>query len=192
VSGGVYIYVGKTQSGKTTKALADLGEDMQRDLRPALVLDLGPAVNFRAMHHAKDRSEVLEVLFGERRTVVYTPHGEEDFDALMGDVHAAGDVHVLMDEVRWVASAHRISNALTQALRGWAHGEFGPVTYRCTSQRPGDLHRDFYACLTGDLYAFKTDNKADLDRLAEYFKPEDIAALPTLGRGEFKVYRGGF
>jgi len=189
MSGGVSIYVGTTQMGKTTKALADLRADVDRDGRPSLILDLGPAKNFIGMPHERSVRDVLVKLYGEGTHAVYTPKGGEDFDRLMNgiagndEVNGPGGVHVLMDEVRWVASAHKISYALTRALRHWAHGFKGPVTYRCTSQRPGDLHRDFYACLTGKVYAFKTPPGPDQDRLVdEYrFDAEQLGSL-TVGR----------
>jgi hypothetical protein len=63
------------------------------------------------------------------------------------------------------------------------------VSYRCTSQRPGDLHRDFYACLTGELYAFRTAPGVDLDRLVKEFH-FDPDALSTLDRGAYLTYSG--
>lgn len=193
MNGGVSIYVGTTQMGKTTKALADMRADIEHDGRPSLILDLGPAKNFITWPHERSVREVLEKLYGEGGHAVYTPKGAEDFDSLMqgisgrGEINGPGGIHVLMDEVRWVASSHKISDSLTFALRHWAHGFEGPVSYRCTSQRPGDLHRDFYACKVGPLFAFKTPPGPDSDRLvsecrAAGFTVEQLAALEV---GEF-------
>lgn len=191
MTGGVNIYVGKTQSGKTTRALAELRAGAQASGLPCLILDLGPSKNFREWRHEPNRSAVYDRVFGERTHAVYTPKSPEDFDAIMRAVREVGGLYVLLDEVRWVASSQRISMDLTLALRGWAHGVFGETEYHCTSQRPGDLHRDFYACLTGRLRAFKTDSYADLDRLKEYFGG-DIETLRTLGIGECLTYYGGY
>lgn len=189
MNGGVFIYVGVTQSGKTTKALEDARADIRVDGRPCLVLDLGPARNFRGTYHEPDRAHVLGKLYGARTHCVYTPSSPEDFDALLKGVAKVGDVHVIVDEVRWVASYKNISLEFTQALRHWAHGEDGPTTWRCTSQRPSDLHRDFYACLTGELYAFRTAPGPDLDRLVREcgFDPDVLAGLD---RGSFLTFSG--
>jgi len=189
MSGGVYIYVGITQSGKTTKALSDLRQDIREDGRPALIVDLGPAINFKGTYHEKDRQAVFRKLYGEQSHAVYTPHDMDDFDLLMNGVAKCGGIHVILDEVRWVANYNRISVPLTTALRHWAHGDDGPVTYRCTSQRPGDLHRDFYACLTGDLYAFRIPPGLDQDRLVRECN-FDQKALGTLPRGSFLTFSG--
>jgi len=191
--GGVAVYCGKTQQGKTTLALKHMREDIERDGRPSLICDLGPAKNFIHMAHEASVKDVLHKLYGKGLHSVYTPKGEEDFDNLMNgiagrdDINGPGGIHVLMDEVRWVASSHKISNALTRALRHWAHGFEGPVTYRCTSQRPGDLHRDFYACRTMPLYAFCTDPGPDQDRLVTEFR-FDAEKLSKLQVGEYLTH----
>ena len=189
MNGGVFIYVGQTQSGKTTKALEDARAEIRGDGLPLLVLDLGPARNFRGTRHESDRGAVLQRLYGLQSHAVYTPADMEDFDSLIQGIAKVGNIHVLLDEVRWVASHNHISLELTKALRHWAHGDEGPVTYRCTSQRPGDLHRDFYACLTGELYAFRTAPGVDLDRLVKEFH-FDPNILSTLDRGAYLTYSG--
>jgi len=187
--GGVFVYVGKTQSGKTTKALEDARADIREDGRPCLIVDLGPAINFRGTRHEPDRFAVLTKLYGEHKHAVYSPIDMDDFDGLIDGVSSVGDCHVILDEVRWIANFNRISPALTKALRHWAHGKKGPVTYRCTSQRPGDLHRDFYACLTGELYAFRVDPGLDQDRLVKEcgFDPDVLGNLP---RGGYVTFSG--
>lgn len=189
--GGVHIYVGITQSGKTTLAMNRMGEDIARDGLPALILDMGPALNFREIPHAKDPDEVTDKLYGFRSHVFYTPAGEEDFLSVVQSVHQTGACHVLVDEVRWCQSNREIPLAFTKALRGWAHGKYGPVTWHCTSQRPGDLHGDFYACLVGTLHAFKPAPGPDTDRLVHDFAM-NADQLRALRRGEFIPYVGGF
>lgn len=189
LTGGVFIYVGKTQSGKTTKALGDLRGDIAGNGYPALILDCGPAVNFAGTAHQDTVRAVLVQLYGHGSHAVYTPRGVDDADRLFDAITDCGGVNILVDEVRWLVHNKYISTAFTKALRHWAHGREGPVTWRCTSQRPADLHRDFYACLTGELYAFRVDPGPDMDRLVAEcaFDADTLGSLP---RGSYLTFSG--
>lgn len=184
---GVYFYVGKTQSGKTTRAIADLKADGEVTGWPRLIIDTVEAKNWKGQPHAADLGTVIDCLWGpNKRDVIWTPPDPDQFDRMMRALKASGHVHVLVDECRWWANKNRISADFSKAMRAWAHSD---LTFRCTTQHPADLHSDAFACIM-ELYVFRTDIVAALDRLEEYgFDRERMKALP---RGEFLTYRSGF
>jgi len=148
--GGVFLYTGDTGSGKSSKALADLALDLVAEPnRSYVVIDLERAAIFRKYPHEQNVDQVLEKLYGPvPGRAFWTPRGVpenlEEFDELMRSTLGMGGVTVVIDGVRWVASARSISGDLTRALLGWRQGEEGLATYRCVTQRV-NLHADFYA-----------------------------------------------
>lgn len=184
---GCYWYVGKTQSGKTRKALEDLNADIQATGRPALILDPMPAWNFRGMEHEPNVEAVVRRLYEEKTHAVYTPESQEEVDALMRAIRAGKRVHVLWDECSFHMSFRAITPDVSRSLRGWAHSELG---FRLVTQRPGDIHGDAYAC-DPEVYAFRTEKEGDVKRLHEEFgfDPEALKALPQF---EFLAKKRGF
>lgn len=184
---GVYFYVGKTQSGKTTRAIADLKADGEATGWPRVIIDTVRAKNWRGQPHAANLGAVLDSLWGPKKAdVIYTPSGEEDFAALMRALIEGMRVHVLVDECRWWANKNKIVLDFSKAMRAWAHSD---LTFRCTTQHPADLHSDAFACIT-ELHIFRTDIVAALDRLEEY--GFDRERMKTLPRGDYLTYRSGF
>lgn len=189
---GNYFYVGITQSGKTTKALEDLRADVAATGWPSLILDLMPAKLFMNLPHEKSVDQVLQKLYGKEPTgAVFTPKVlERDFDPIMRALAALGRAHVLVDEMRWVGSWRTIRPDFTKAMRAWAQaGGFG-LTFRCTAQRPYDLHDDVYA-VDPRVYAFRTRGRKDLDRL-EAECGFDREVVKQLRRGEYLVSATGW
>lgn len=184
---GVFFYVGKTQSGKTTRAIGDLKADGEATGWPRLVIDTVQARNWRGEPHAPNVAAVLDSLWGEnKRDVIWTPGNPDEFEAVMRALKEAGRVHVLVDECRWWANRNKISVDFSKAMRAWAHSD---LTFRCTTQHPADLHSDAFACIM-ELYVFRTDIVAALDKLEEY--GFDRERMKTLERGAFLTYRSGF
>lgn len=187
---GVFFYLGMTGSGKTYKALQDLRSDVDATGWPTLILDLMPSSTFLNLPHEVDVDRVLEKLYDPRKIsgAVYTPRRDDysDFDAIMRALQASGRVHVLVDECFWVASWRRIRLEFSKALRAWRHAGGVGLTWRVTTQRPGDLHADMRA-VSPTVYAFATDGSADLRRLEQdYSFPPGV--LKSLKRGEFCTY----
>lgn len=192
---GNYFYTGITLSGKTTKALEDLRIDAVATGWPTLILDLMPAKLFMRLPHEKTVDDVLRKLYsskpGEASGAVFTPKNlKRDFDPIMRALVANGRVHTLLDEMRWVGSRTSIREAFTQAMRAWAQaGGFG-LTFRCTTQRPGDLHNDVLA-VDPRVYAFRTKGELDLERMQKEFgfDPDILKQLP---QGEYCTSASGW
>lgn len=185
---GVYGYFGVTTSGKTTLALEHLRLDVALDGRPSLILDCMPAKNLRALPHCGSRLEAVALLYRRGTHAVYTPEGEEDLAALFGTIHYAGakeglPIHVLWDEAALAQSPQHLDDRIRQALLGWQHND---CTFRLVSQRPGDLHGTFYACIP-EVYCFRTEREKCLDRVRDELSldPAVIAALP---QGKYETY----
>jgi hypothetical protein len=184
---GCYWYVGKTQSGKTRKAYADLSEDVLATGRPSLIIDPMPAWNFAKLPHVKSVRDVIHKLYQEGTHAVYTPETPDEVDQIMRAIRAGRRVHVLWDECSFQMSWRSITEDTSRALRGWAHAE---LTFRLVTQRPGDIHGDAYAC-DPEVYAFRTEKEGDLDRLRKEFA-FDPEKLKLLGQGEYLVKKRGF
>lgn len=191
---GAFIYVGKTGSGKTTNALADLRADASATGWPTLILDMMPAKNFIGLPHEKDVDGVLRKLYkpGEICGAVFTPDEEDmerDFDPLMRAILDQGRVHIVLDELRLIGSWRSIRRTFTKLLRGWRHAGGGiGYSLRMTTQRPGDVHNDVWAC-DPTVYAFRIDAKStrDLETMQERFgwTPEQLTVLE---RGQFLTH----
>lgn len=184
---GCYWYVGKTQSGKTKKALADLQADVLATGRPSLIIDPMPAWNFAELPHEPTVEAVLAKLYGEKTHAVFTPERDQDVERLMSSLRAVGKVHVLWDECSFHMSKWKIGKETTKAVRGWAHAR---LTFRLVTQRPGDIHGDAYAC-DPEVYAFRTEKAGDLKRLEEEFcfDPDELRGLEE---GDFRTKKRGF
>jgi len=185
---GVYWYLGKTQSGKTTRAFAELCEDAEITGWPCLVLDPMRAENFAKYKHAESLAAAIKRLVGEELHTFYTPGDYvEEFSRLMRAIREVGYVHVLVDECSFFMSWRSCTPEISAALRGWYHSK---VTYRLTTQRPGDIHGDVYAC-DPEVKAFRTEKEGDLKRLKDEFNfdPERLKALP---QGSFELKKRGF
>jgi hypothetical protein len=185
---GVYCYFGVTTSGKTTLALRHLFADVERDGRPALILDCMPARNLRAYAHLPDRRAVGAQLYEHGMHAVYTPPSTDDLEKVLAGVHAAGiagtPVHVLWDEAALNQSPQSIADGISKAIRGWQHSD---VTYRIVSQRPADLHGIVFAALP-EVYCFRLEREADLDRVRKELRL-DPAQVEKLDQGQYLTYR---
>jgi len=184
---GVEIFVGVTQYGKTTLALAHASKANDAG-QPYLVLDCMPAGNFKGFHHANDRVEVLRRLYGAvPENVYYTPKGDEDLEAIFRAVHKAGTMGqprtILWDECSFYMSPNKIGDAASAALRGWAHsGNY----FLLVTQRPADLHGVVFITAP-EVYVFRLERSADLDRVQRELsiQPENVRDQKV---GEFQTY----
>jgi hypothetical protein len=184
---GVFMYLGMTQTKKTTKAYADLADDVAATGWPALVLDCMPAWNFEHERHVDTPEAVLDSLYGQGRHTFFTPRSTDDIDWILRGIRAKrpdgsklGKIHILWDECSIQMSKWKITDEISQTLRGWAHYS---LTFRLVTQRPGDLHGDVFGC-NPEAYVHRVRKAGDLDRLREEFNldPEKVKALPD---GEF-------
>lgn len=185
---GCYWYLGKTQSGKSKKAFADLLEDIRTTGWRSLIIDPMPAWNFAHLPHEKSLEGVLQKLFEEKTHAVWTPgDDEEELDRLMSALREVGRVHVLWDETNFHMSKQSITKPRSKALRGWAHSK---LTFRMVTQRPGDIHGDAYAC-DPEVYCFRIDKVGDLERVHDEFgfDPEAVKALAV---EQFLTKKRGF
>lgn len=185
---GVEIFVGVTQYGKTTLALAHASKANDQG-QPYLVLDCMPAANFKDFPHAADRVDVLRRLYGNpAQNVVYTPKSEEDLEALFERIHKAGTMGqprtVLWDECSFFMSPQHVGDSASKALRGWAHSS---NYYLLVTQRPADLHGVVFIT-SPEVYVFRLERSADLDRVQRELSiaPEKIRDLAV---GQFETYR---
>ena len=184
---GVSCYFGVTTSGKTTLALKHLVDQVQRDGRPALVLDCMPARNLKDYVHATTVEMVLELLYARGLHAFYTPKNEEELDRLLGAVHAAGiaggPVNVLWDEASLHQSPNHIGENMARALRGWQHSDCG---FRIVTQRPADLNGVVFATMP-EVFCFRLERQADLKRVQDELSL-DPATISKLNQGQFVLY----
>lgn len=173
---GPTAYIGVPGAGKTKLAYTLALEDARRAGWPLLVVDPASVWNFADLMHVDGVGPVVEVLWSDRADVAWKPRDPAEFDRVMEAVRAAGKVVVLVDEVRWYASAQYLSRPLSILAREWRHAQ---VSLHFTTQRFGDLHQDLVACLS-ELRVFRCSSPRDLDRLTREFglSREEVAALP--------------
>lgn len=179
--------IGVPGSGKSTLALELARAAARRNHWPLLVIDPAGVWNFEGMVHAPSLEVVVEMLWTTREDVAWTPPSPAEFDRAMEAVRAGGRVVVLIDEVRWYASAQYLSRPLSVLARTWRHAE---VLLYMTTQRFGDLHQDLVACLS-ELRVFRCSAPRDLERLSREFGI-DREKVAGLGRHESIPHVVGF
>lgn len=185
---GVEVFVGVTQYGKTTLALAHAAKANDQG-QPYLVLDCMPAANFKGMFHAIDRVDVIKRLYGKpAQNVIYTPKDEADLEWIFSKVHQAGTLGqsrtVLWDECSFYMGPQYIGDEASKALRGWAHS--GNL-YLLVTQRPADLHGIVFIT-SPEVYVFRLERSVDLERVQK-----ELSIDPRLvfmqDVGQYQTYR---
>src|SRR5690349_12511531 len=106
---GPTAFVGVPGSEKTKQALAAALEESKRTGWPILAVDPGRVWNFKEWPHAPTVEAVVNTLWEARQSVAWTTENMAEFDRVMEAARAAGRVIILIDEVRWFASAQYLS-----------------------------------------------------------------------------------
>ena len=170
---GVYFYTGTTQTGKSIAALAAAWKHQDATGWPILIIDSQGVWNFEGYPHAKTVEEAVrrvwavdEVGKPKEKAVAFTPTDVAEVESLYSAARAGRRVILLCDECRFWLSARRLPDALSRALRVWAHSE---LVLLFTTQRLADVHGDALACHR-EIYVFKTVGRPDLDRLEDEYE----------------------
>jgi hypothetical protein len=138
------------------------------------------AANLTGWPHANTPQEATDIVYGARKHVAFTPHGDGEFLALLSGVKAAsiagGRAVVVIDEVfRW--SYPVPPDELTDAFQAHRHRLPGtPVLY--TSQYVGFLQPHLLNCIDV-AYVFYTQSFRALKRLNEEYgiDPDAVRSL---------------
>ena len=187
VIGGVTLFVGCPGSGKTTLARDCAFLDCEKNGRPIVVVDPSRVDQLKCFPHATGLEATVREAWGVGSHVAYTPQGEDEFDGLMAAARAGKDVILLLDELRFFASAHYLSRELTLACRMWKHSN---LSVYGTTQHVGDLHAELLAVVT-NLVVFRVTSPRGLERLQREYglAPDVVSQLPQF---EYLTVRVGF
>lgn len=189
MSTGPVVLLGCPGSGKSTLALQLALEEVNRTGYPLLVIDPARAWNFTGFTHAENLNQVVDSLWGRRKSIAWTPEDpDEDFEPLIKAVRAGGRVIVLIDELKFVLPSSRSMSLQFQlAVRLWRHADL-PSIY-ATTQCYLDAARPLRAAVSRWIL-FRCVDPGDLEQLSRDFgvDPEVVRTLPQ-GR-YLEVVRG--
>lgn len=183
----VHWYVGITGSGKTTRALIDLGEDIAKNRRPALVIDSQGVKLLSKIHHASTWQKCALRVFDKKQNCAFIPKKVEEVGALFAVARELGGVNILLDEAAFWMSSRSIPRQIELAFRTHLHTN---LIIRATTQHLADISPVGIQCTT-TIKAFRCSSSRILQRLREEwaYSPE---AVEKLERGEFIEKGGGF
>jgi len=187
----VHWYVGVTGSGKTTRALADLAEDIARNKCPALVIDSQGVKLLAGIRHVDTWQKCALRVFDKRQNCAFIPKTTEEVGALFSVARELGDVNILLDEAAFFLSSRSIPKPIERALRThfhWGGGKGGTV--RLTTQSLADISPVGIQCTTS-IKAFRCSSARVLQRLREEWG-YNADEVERLERGEFIEKGMGF
>ena len=188
----VHWYVGVTGSGKTTRALQDVADDIRKTGWPALVIDSQGVRLLASIKHRKTWKEVVRDVWIERKNSDFIPRDAEEGGAVFSVARELGKVIILLDEAAfWMSSRSMGPKALERAFRThfhWGGGKGGII--RATTQHLADLAPVAIQCTT-TIKTFRCTSARILERLKQEFQynPDEIEKLE---RGQFIEKGSGF
>jgi hypothetical protein len=162
---------------------------------PLLAVDPARVDTLAGIHHARDLREVFTRLYGDAEAGIrgglhtaYSPTSEADFDKLTEGIAAAGEVVMLVDEIRFYASTRHVSQPMVALAR--AERNF-KVKLGYTTQSYSDVSRDLN-CVIDDFFLFRHVSMQDLDEIERRWGKDTRAEVETLPPYKFVHRKVGF
>ena len=183
----IHWYVGITGSGKTTKAVADLAEDIEANKRPALVIDSQGVKLLAKIKHVNSWQAAARRVWGEGKNAAFIPSSPEEVEALFAIARDLGNTNILLDEAAFWMTSRSIARPIELAFRTHLHTG---LTIRATTQAMDTIAPVAMQCSTS-IKIFRCNSLRILERLKQEFgvKPEEVERLE---RGVFLEKGSGF
>lgn len=183
----VHWYIGVTGSGKTTRALQDLGDDIKGNKRPALVIDSQGVKLLAGISHCRSWQETARQVWIKKRNAAFIPKSPEEVSALFAVARELGNTNILLDEAAFWMSSRSIARPIELAFRTHLHTG---LTIRATTQAMDTIAPVAMQCSTS-IKIFRCNSLRILERLKQEFavKPEEVERLE---RGQFLDKGSGF
>lgn len=196
ITGGARLYSGRTQYGKTTRALADMEAERRQTGYPSIVLDLARARTFRDKPHEPNVNAVLLRLFtkagrtsGASWPIYWTPESDVARNLFWRKAREWGGVHILADEIRRVCSHVKVDDAFVLLSNEWAHGILGEVFLYYTAQRIMYVNEQLFPALVRHVVFNSAPGNEQKKLRALYGDKADVNQ--TRNVGEADVYEDG-
>ena len=185
---GIWVFMGTTGSGKTTRAFSEISQAIQDNGNPALIIDSQGVAPLAGVKHYDTWQETARNVWGAKpKNAAYIPKNLEEVNALFKLSRTLKNVNILLDEMAFWVSAKHVSREIELTFRTHLHTG---INIYGTTQAAADLSPLVYQTLTG-LYAFRCTSPRILDRLPKEYGA-DREKIRNLERGEVVIMGGGF
>ena len=183
----IFFYIGTTGSGKSTRAFADIAQDVKENGFPALIIDSQGVAPLAGVTHFDTWQETAKAVWKNKKNAAFIPSQLEEVKSIFHVARTLKNVNILLDEAAFWINAKHVARPIELAFRTHLHTG---LVIRGTSQHASDLSPLVYQTLTG-LYVFRCTSPRVLDRLQKEYGI-DREKIQNLPRGECQFMGGGF